>query len=360
VSVFSLARSLTRLDSQETFRNLSSGLLAIVATVIFFRLRTFVDLYVVYYYGWSALAIGWLAFAVCFYKVTYSLFPIYFSTLTRFSAIGVLLCFILDPPNFTLADERHWKLAAYVNIGFWVGLAVSVASLFRPSFLYPAAFYIISTRHLIEPISGFPISALDIRYLIDMAQFLACAACGLALLEIAQERFRRLQIVIDRHQLTACLVFVAIGFHFGNYFWSGYEKLVIGPHFWTWTLENATHDIMLGALKRGVLPSGALPELTQFLYGGLLTTVVVANILTVGGQLAAIVAPFRVQWMRLSTWGFDLLHVGIYRHLHFRRLVLLALDLEQPFDPSSVARADRSADRSVAQSLLHCGDPVRV
>jgi hypothetical protein len=304
--------SVGHLERENAARAVSTGLLAIVFTLVFIWLKGLIDHTGVWYFGWQAIFLGCLLAAACFYKLGYQSFPSHFATLTRFTGIGLLLLLLLEPPFFTLANERAAKIATYVNVGFWIALATSLVGLLRPSFLYPTAFYLLATRYLIEPIGGFMSNLLDIRYLIDMAMFLACAAGGLSLFRILQDRFALLNARFGYPLLVSCLVFIAIGFHFGNYFWSGYEKLVVGPHPWTWVWENKTQDIMLGALKRGVLPSGGMPDLTQVLYDGLAATIILANVLTVCGQLAAIVAPLRMFWLRLSTWGFDVLHLAIY------------------------------------------------
>jgi hypothetical protein len=240
-----------------------------------------------------------------------------FTVLTRTTAVGILAVLIFDPPDFTLANNAYSHLAGYVDVGYWVAVPAAALSIWRPSFLYFAALYLIWTRCAVDKISNFTIGPLDIKYMVDMAQFLAISACGITMLRIYAERgrarcgfdpLRRL----DLNQLAFCLAFIAIGFHLGNYFWSGVAKLQLGPKPWSWAVENQTQNLMLGALKRGVLPSGAVPWLTQGLFDSFGTVAPLLNIIVLVTQLFAVVAVLRVSWLRIASWAYDGLHIGIY------------------------------------------------
>ena len=188
------------------------------------------------------LALASLIGAVAFSSVRYRHFPRIFSLLLRSTVVGVLVYLVVEPPDFTLVNDNAAILSTYVEWGYWIALGSAVASVWRPSLIFPAALYAMSTRYVVETISGYSISTLDIVYMIEMAQFLACAACALSLLSWAQTtsmgRVNSVLLLIDRDRLAICLAFIAFGFHLGNYFWSGYQKLAIGPYLWSWAIEN--------------------------------------------------------------------------------------------------------------------------
>ena len=146
--------------------------------------------------------------------------------------------------------------------------------------------------------------------MVEMAQFLAIGACAVALLRWAAGRWSEhawtapLRL-LDLNTLSLCLAFSAIGFHLGNYFCSGLAKLLIGPHLLTWIAENQTQNIMIGALKRGVRPSGHWPVLTQRLFAGLGDLVVISNALIVAVQLFAILAVLRLNWFGFAVLADD-------------------------------------------------------
>lgn len=255
---------------------------------------------------------GTLVAALLFHRVNYRTSPRVFSITTRATAIGVSLYLAIEPPEFTLVDPAKTNLLAYVNDGYWFALAASIAGIRRPSFIFPAALYVMSTRTVVEQISGYPISTLDVIYMMEMGQFLSLCACGLAVVRLAQSRFGATTAALDLESLALCLAFIAFGFHLANYFWSGLAKLLLGPHLWTWAWENQTQNIMVTALKKGVLPSGAFPGMTQWLFDGVGHLVKLLNAFVLAIQLFAIVAVLRSRWLIASALAYDAFHIGIY------------------------------------------------
>ena len=253
-----------------------------------------------------------LAAASAFFWVKYGTFPRAFSVLTRATAIGVALYLLIEPPEFTLANPERANLLAYVDKGYWPALIAAFAGMWRPSFMFPAAFYAMSTRFVVEPISGFTMSTLDIRYMMEMGQFLALCGCGLGVLRLVNSRAGSVTGFLDLNTLAICLAFIAFGFHLGNYFWSGCQKLMLGPHLWTWVWENQTQNMMVVALKKGVLPSGAFPGLTQLMFDSFGHLVKLSNLFVILVQLFAIAAALRTRWLIISALAYDAFHIGIY------------------------------------------------
>ena len=262
------------------------------------------------------LVIGALLIGFLFVRVKYGDFHAVFSRLTRITAIGVLVYLLVEPPEFTLAyaDAQNWL--NYVERYYWIAVAVAAIAIFRPSFLAFPALYVMSTRFVVDEISGYRLSFLDIRYLMEMAQFLSLAACALVSYRyIARHlppKSRLTRLTADPYRLGLCLAFAAIGLHLGNYFWSGVEKLFLGPAPWSWALENPTQDLMLMALHKGVSPSGAIPALTAWIYESFASVVPVSNVFTLLAQLLAVVVPLRLLWLRGASLAYDVFHIGIY------------------------------------------------
>lgn len=304
--------------SELTSRSVATGAATVVATLFFYLLRNAcIRFYTALPDYLFLLAIAFLAAALCFRRITYSQFSGIFSVLTRVTALGIVVFLIVEPPGYALVHEDRANLSLYIDWGYWVALACAVASLFRPSFLFPAALYTISTRYLSIPTTGFKVSDLDIRYLIEMAQFLSLTACGLAVLPKAVAQFSgtkvgRILALIDRQQLAQCLAFVAFGFHLGNYYWSGYEKLLLGPYPWTWLVENQTQNVVIHSLERGLLVTGTFPATTQWLFDKFGAIVIFANFAVLSAQLFAVVAPLRLRGLMLVSLFYDAFHLGIY------------------------------------------------
>ena len=247
--------------------------------------------------------------------IDYRSFPQLFSRLTRSTAIGVLLYLLIEPPDYTPVNEDYAALTTYVDSGYWLAVSAGVVSLFRPSFLFPVAFYSVSTRYLAQRISGYDVPVLDIVYMMEMGQFLSLSACVVSALQFAKQylgKRGKILDILDVRLLLLCLAFIAIGFHLGNYFWSGRQKLSLGPHFWTWAFENPTQNMMLVFLTKGALPLGAFPTITQQLFDGFASAVVFSNLFVIISQLFAVLAPLRVGWLFIACLAYDILHIGIY------------------------------------------------
>ncbi len=179
--------------------------------------------------------------------------------------MGILFFLIFQSPDFTLADDHFSYLAQFVDWAYWPAIAAAISSLWRPSFLYPAAFYITLTGYAVHEISGFSLSRLDIQYMTEMAEFLAMSACALSLLRwiarrSAEERGTRVLARIDLELLATCIAFIAVGLHLGNYFWSGVAKVNLGPEPWSWALENPTQNMMLGDSSAVFFLPGQFPR----------------------------------------------------------------------------------------------------
>jgi hypothetical protein len=271
------------------------------------------DLLFVYFsrYGESK-ALVWLpflacvAFASCFSSVRYATFIPLMRLALRSSAIGLLAYLLLEPPDLTLANPNAFGAAEYVRLSYAGAILFAALSVSRPAFVIPVAIYISSTRLLVEEISNLQMSTLDIRYMLDMALYLSLfGAVGLTIGRLIQPNFSD-----ERRQQE--ITYVGFGLHLGNYFWSGVAKLMIGPHLWTWILENQTSNTIPYAIVNGTLPIGHLPWLVQPVYDFVHVIVQPLNLAIVGFQLFAIVCPLRLAWLKLATLFYDLLHIGIW------------------------------------------------
>ncbi len=251
--------------------------------------------------------------AVALYKVKYKELPAILVSITRLTALGFFIYHLIEPPDYTLSNPENINLLYFINIGYWFAFLATILSFWRPSFLFPSATYAILSRYLVEDISGYTISTLDIRYMVEMAQFLSVGICCIVYLKHKRRDTKdQRQSLIDLEQFALCLVFIAIGFHLGNYFWSGVAKLVLGPYPWTWALENNTQNIILMGIKRGVFPFGHLPDFSHWLFIISSGVVIYLNILVLISQLFALLAIAKMVWLRIASILFDVLHIGIY------------------------------------------------
>ncbi len=261
-------------------------------------------------YGAAALLI---TFGAAFGCVRYGRFSPLFATLTRWCSAGLAVFLLFEPPDLVLAfEDGAWQLAAVERL-YWPALAFAVLGFFRPSFVLFAASYIIAVRYLIEPITGYRGATLDIRYLVEMGQYLSI--CAVALF-FAKYRFERspenAPRWLDLGTLELCIAFNAIAFHFGNYLWSGVAKLAAGPDITSWLLENPTEVNILLAIEKGAFVFAAWPNLTQAIYDGFSTLRPLSNAFVLVTQALAVVAVLRKYWIVLASLAYDALHIGLY------------------------------------------------
>ena len=272
--------------------------------------------------------LAWVIFAATtvvaalFYRVDYRSIAGPLATITRGCVGAIVVFLIVEPPVLTLANPASADAAFYVDMAWAVAIGLGVLAAWRmPSFAIPAAFYAVSVKYLADDISYFYVSTLDIRYVVDSAMFGAGMICVVRLIDRA-ETWRGLPILSapyfrdywlrSRETVLTASAMMAIGFHLGNYFWSGVAKVALDGGVLSWVLENPTHYGLLNAFEKGSLPSAAWPWLTDPLYSLLGQGVQLMNAAVVAAQLLSIVLVFRIRWLLLLTYFYDLFHLGIY------------------------------------------------
>jgi hypothetical protein len=244
--------------------------------------------------------------ALPFARQSYSEFIPILRIALRSSSIGLLVYLVIEPPIITLAAPAFARDALYIETGYYFALALAALSVISPAFNIPVAVYILSTRHLTEPISGIHTSSLDIRYMLDMAVYLSVFAIG-------HVRFSpKFAPLLDLRGSQENIAFIAFGLHLGNYFWSGVAKAVVGLHFWSWPFENQTQNIIPYALDKGTLPIGHFPWIVQYTYDIAQFLAIPLNLAIMGFQLFAIICVLRLSWLKVATIFYDMFHIGIF------------------------------------------------
>ncbi len=246
------------------------------------------------------------AFALFFVKTRYNDFSSLLKACLRASAVGLLVLLIIEAPDYSLGRPEAARALAYINDAYPFALVFAAAGVFRPSFVIPTVIYLTSTRHFVGEISGLPMSFLDIRYMLDMALYLALF--GIAVVKIGP----RVHPWLAAPERQAEIVGVGMGLHLANYFWSGIAKLEVGPTPWYWMMENATYNQIPYTIESGILPIGHIPWLSQFAYDFLAFFNTPLNAVIVFVQLFAILCVLKVSWLKVTSILFDLLHIGIY------------------------------------------------
>jgi hypothetical protein len=250
--------------------------------------------------------IGATVAAAIFYNTRYNDFSGLLKACLRASAAGLLVLLIVEAPDFSLGRPEAARALAYVNDFYPFALVFAVAGLIRPSFVIPTVIYIASTRHLVYDISSLPMSFIDIRYMLDMALYLAIF--GIAVVKLGP----RIHPWLGAPERQSEIVGIAMGLHLANYFWSGVAKLEVGPTPWYWMAENATYNQVPYTIESGIMPFGHIPWLSQFAYDFLAFFNTPLNVVIVFVQLFAVLCVLKISWLKVTSILFDLLHIGIY------------------------------------------------
>lgn len=167
------------------------------------------------------------------------------------------------------------------------------------------------SRHL-----GLTISSTDYIPLVEIGLFLILSA----MLWAVFRRFsfwnplREREEDNDPEQLAPMesVFLFALAAHMANYFHSGWKKLFLGEHLWSWALENHTHNLISNGWALGQLPISFSPGLTELSYDMLAKLVVPINLLLLIGQLFALVVLFRIRRTLWATLFYDLTHIVIF------------------------------------------------
>ena len=264
-----------------------------------------------------AATIPALVGAAVFARVSYARLPGVFTVLTRTTAAGILIGLIVEPPDFTLVNSAYSYLAAYVDWGYWPAVAAAALSIWRPSFLYPAAFYVMAGRYFVDEISGFPLG--NPGHPLDGGDgAIPCPQClwhrpAEDVVGALGDAEHISDAHPDRSSAPGALPRIhRHGISFGQLLLVGRRQAGSWSAALVLALEYQPQNPMLPALKKGVLPSGTIPWLTQTLYDGLRTVAPLSNVFVLVVQLFAVVAVLRVAWLRIASLAYDAFHIGIY------------------------------------------------
>lgn len=250
-----------------------------------------------------------LLFGALFIRTRYDDFVPLARLALRSSALGLVVDMLVEPPDFTLANQAAAGAAQYIAFFYVPCLLLGLVGLVRPSLVVTPVVYIVSTRVLAAPISTIGSSTLDIKYMLDMALYV----CVFGIISLHTNKFPRgLGLRDHRTIIQEIITYISFGLHLSNYFWSGVAKLLIGPFPWTWIVENKTYNGLLFSIQNGTSPIGSEPWLVQIVYGVFSFLVVPMNFFIVVFQLFAIACVFRLSWIRITTIFYDMLHIGIY------------------------------------------------
>lgn len=180
----------------------------------------------------------------------------------------------------------------------WAGLGAV------PIVLYNWAYHDLKARYVLAPnveIDWAPVSETTLFFIIALT--IAAAIWRAAPAERRAKGF-------EQSAFAIMLIFTAA--HFGNYYYSGMEKVGLNGGPFSWLVENPTYFLGYNGAALGAPPIAGSPGLVAGLGGMWHATNFLGNLVTLASQLASVIAPLAPMFIAPLTIIYDLWHLGVY------------------------------------------------
>ena len=234
-------------------------------------------------------------------------------------------------PSFEVPDgEGAAGVTWFYGSGRWFALLATIATLKRPTFILIPMVYVILYKHGASLITGITLSPTDYAPLAEMGIFITYSLLLFALSKRLSYGKKYIEDAEPESWAPSVLLFMtALALHFGNYMWSGVEKLLLDGGADKWLLENQTHYMILVANAAGKYPLSHWPDLAVAVYRGAENSWLAINMITLAAQLFSIIALGRIRWALWLTLFYDLTHITIFlmTGIFFWKWILLNLAL---------------------------------
>jgi hypothetical protein len=219
--------------------------------------------------------------------------------------------------------------AFLLDYGRFIAAGFALLSLWRPSFGLVLLAYIFWFKGTLSDFFVAKLSVTDYMPLIEVGAFLVIAQMVLAGFK-KFSLFRDLPVIDERTFKTGEKIFMfAVAVHLSNYFYSAWQKILVGDHPLSWALHNQTQALISNAQTYGQLPISFSPFLGAFSYEWLAFFIVPVNFILFFGQLFSLIALLRVRWGIWTTLFYDLTHVVIFitSGIFFYKWIILNLSI---------------------------------
>ena len=225
-----------------------------------------------------------------------------------------------------------------LNTAWIFAVAFGIAGYFRPSFAIVPLQYMVWQKHGLSHAFALHLEWLDYFTLIETGTFLIVGYLVFAAFRKI-DGFDGIFTIGGRTNesvrkdcggtlhVVDVLILFSIALHYGNYFYAGLIKAVLGEDATFWVLENQTEFLILAAYDSKVLPISFSETLTGWTYELIADVRVFTNFVTISTQLLAVIAILRIKWAILMTLCYDVLHVIIFltTGIFFWKFIILNL-----------------------------------
>lgn len=221
------------------------------------------------------------------------------------------------PPQIALELQLIVPIACFCFIiGFW-----------RPIFAcFP--FLLMNWKKAdLSEVLGYKMFKTDFEIISEMGLLFICALVLLGFFRHLRHKKTLFKFDIEaiNHHLTRqegtklhfleYTTFIALAAHLSNYFYSGWQKIVLSPsgmNPFFWITENYTQYLLLTNHELTMFPLSFSEELSKITYQLLDSSYIILNILVLVGQLASVLVLRNVRATLFITLFFDIMHVVIF------------------------------------------------
>lgn len=236
-------------------------------------------------------------------------------------------------------------LVALLPILQLVAVAASILALRHPVFALVPALYVLIAKDWTQYIFSLPsLTRTDYLPVVELAIFLPLCIAVPAL-------FRRLPGAqrfadMEKGRLTALAFYLAVAIHFGNYFHSAVEKVILDGGSLSWILHNPTYLLLSNTMETKHLPIAHLSDLSAITYSWMKDNVVLLNLSTLVVQIYSLFAIANRRSLIVTTILYDLSHVAIFlvTGILFWKWILLNLIIvvaARRFEPADLTLSER-------------------
>ncbi len=247
--------------------------------------------------------------------------------------VAVMLGFYAYAATITYPSGVSAEADTVLAIARFIPLAAITAAVL--TFLYPAFVIVPATAVLAKKAIGanlfeIRISHTDYLAVVEMGLLLGIACIVLARGgRIRSAKPTQMLFRCNQQVATVIVFMIGIAAHFSNYFFSGFQKIMLdgGPLFWVF--QNPTHVLSINAWLSGSFPFGPWQETAKLVIELADQSHVLLNIIILLAQLAAVVFIARRVTMIGLTLFYDLTHIIIFlvSGIFFWKWIILNLAL---------------------------------
>jgi hypothetical protein len=224
----------------------------------------------------------------------------------------------------------------------WLPLGLGIYGFLRPAFLiFPVLAMQWSKNALATQVGTLLAGPSDYIIVLDLALIMLCCMALFAIARrtmdctIPGDWLRRRGWRLDSGEFFCGCVIAMAGIHLSNYFYSGWEKLILPNASWlTWVLENPTYLLAVHARDFELLTIQTLLPVGDRFFHLLRALNVPMNVLVLGAQLAAVGVLLSLRASSLLTAFFDLMHLAIFAltAIFFWKWILLNIGFVLAFE----------------------------